>query len=85
MMPKRFYFTIWNQNPKTTRTLFLLGSVAVVRPRKITTPRFPTIAASWSMSPDVERVRLELARAFFLKGDYDNADRQFRVLPAPAM
>ena len=32
--------------------------------------------------PDVERVRLELARAFFLKGDYDNADRQFRFARA---
>ena len=32
--------------------------------------------------PDTERVRLELARAFFLKGDYDNADRQFRFARA---
>ena len=32
--------------------------------------------------PDAERVRLELARAFFLKGDYDNADRQFRFARA---
>jgi hypothetical protein len=27
-------------------------------------------------------VRLELARTFFLKGDYDNADRQFRFARA---
>jgi tetratricopeptide (TPR) repeat protein len=32
--------------------------------------------------PDAERVRLELARAFFMKGDYDNADRQFRFARA---
>jgi len=32
--------------------------------------------------PQAERVRLELARAFFLKGDYDNADRQFRFARA---
>jgi tetratricopeptide (TPR) repeat protein len=32
--------------------------------------------------PEAERVRLELARAFFLKGDYDNADRQFRFARA---
>lgn len=32
--------------------------------------------------PDAERVRLELARTFFLKGDYDNADRQFRFARA---
>jgi tetratricopeptide (TPR) repeat protein len=32
--------------------------------------------------PPTERVRLELARAFFLKGDYDNADRQFRFARA---
>jgi outer membrane protein len=32
--------------------------------------------------PSAERVRLELARAFFLKGDYDNAERQFRFARA---
>src|SRR3954469_4280165 len=32
--------------------------------------------------PNAERVRLDLARAFFLKGDYDNADRQFRFARA---
>ena len=32
--------------------------------------------------PGAERVRLELARAFFLKQDYDNADRQFRFARA---
>jgi tetratricopeptide (TPR) repeat protein len=32
--------------------------------------------------PDAERVRLELARTFFLKQDYDNADRQFRFARA---
>jgi len=32
--------------------------------------------------PNAERVRLELGRAFFLNGDYDNADRQFRFARA---
>src|SRR5580704_3213789 len=32
--------------------------------------------------PDAERVRLELARTFFFKADYDNADRQFRFARA---
>jgi tetratricopeptide (TPR) repeat protein len=32
--------------------------------------------------PATERVRLDLARAFFLKADYDNADRQFRFARA---
>jgi tetratricopeptide (TPR) repeat protein len=32
--------------------------------------------------PNAERVRLELARTFFLKGDYDNAERQFRFARA---
>lgn len=32
--------------------------------------------------PSAERVRLDLARAFFLKGDYDNAERQFRFARA---
>jgi hypothetical protein len=32
--------------------------------------------------PNRERVRLELARAFYLKQDYDNADRNFRFARA---
>jgi outer membrane protein len=32
--------------------------------------------------PNRERVRLELARAFYLKEDYDNADRNFRFARA---
>lgn len=32
--------------------------------------------------PEAVRVRLELARAFFLDGDYQNADRQFRAVRA---
>jgi tetratricopeptide (TPR) repeat protein len=40
--------------------------------------------------PDAVRVRLELARAYYLNGDYQNADRQFRAvragdLPAPVL
>jgi tetratricopeptide (TPR) repeat protein len=65
--------------PDDSEVLFLLGMVAITQNdhdkaislfRRILT-RKPT-----------ERVRLELARAFFLKQDYDNADRQFRFARA---
>jgi len=32
--------------------------------------------------PDAVRVRLEMARAYYLDGDYQNADRQFRAVRA---
>ena len=46
------------------------------------TPPSRCFAAFWCTNRPAERVRLELARAFFLKGDYDNADRQFRFARA---
>ena len=46
------------------------------------TPPSRSIRRILVREPDAERVRLELARAFFLKGDYDNADRQFRFARA---
>ena len=63
-----------------SETLFLLGTIAVAeKDYDAAIAYYRHILVN---EPDVERVRLELARAFFLKGDYDNADRQFRFARA---
>jgi tetratricopeptide (TPR) repeat protein len=67
-------------HPDDSETLFPLGAIAVAQ------KDYNTAIALYRRilvhRPDAERVRLELARAFFLKGDYDNADRQFRFARA---
>jgi hypothetical protein len=66
--------------PDDRETQFLLGLIAVQEmdyPQAIR--RFRRILAR---EPGVVRVRLELARAFFLAKDYDNAERQFRFARA---
>ena len=66
--------------PDDSETLFLLATIAVAQKdydRAISLYRRILVR-----EPDAERVRLDLARAFFLKGDYDNADRQFRFARA---
>ena len=67
-------------NPDDSQTLFLLATIAVAQ------KDYDTAVSLYRRilvrEPDAERVRLELARAFFLKGDYDNADRQFRFARA---
>ena len=66
--------------PEGSETLFLLATIAVAQKDYDTAiSYYRHILVN---EPDVERVRLELARAFFLKGDYDNADRQFRFARA---
>jgi tetratricopeptide (TPR) repeat protein len=66
--------------PDDSQTLFLLGAIAVAqKDYDIAISLFRRILVR---EPDAERVRLELARAFYLKGDYDNADRQFRFARA---
>lgn len=56
--------------------LFLLGTIAVVEKNyDLAISYFRRILV---IEPNAERVRLDLARAFFLKGDYDNATIQFR-------
>src|SRR6201996_3857346 len=66
--------------PEDSETLFLLGTIAVAQKDYDTAiSYYRRILVN---EPDAERVRLELARAFFLKADYDNADRQFRFARA---
>ncbi len=66
--------------PDDSEMLFLLGTIAVAQKEYDTAiSLYRRILVN---EPDVERVHLELARAFFLKGDYDNADRQFRFARA---
>jgi hypothetical protein len=66
--------------PEDSETLFLLGTIAVAdKDYDGAISYFRHILVN---EPNAERVRLELARAFFLKGDYDNADRQFRFARA---
>ena len=61
-------------------TQFLLGLIAVQQKRyDEAIRRFRRILVH---EPAVARVRLELARAFFLKHDWDNAERQFRLARA---
>jgi tetratricopeptide (TPR) repeat protein len=66
--------------PEDSELLFLRAMVAVAEKDYDTAiSLFRRILVH---EPEAERVRLELARAFFLKGDYDNADRQFRFARA---
>lgn len=65
---------------KPNEVEFLLGMLDVqVRDYDSAISRFRRILVS---EPGVVRVRLELARAFFAKGDYQNAERQFRLARA---
>jgi len=66
--------------PDDSQTLFLLGAIAVAQ--KDYDTAISLFRRILVREPDAERVRLELARAFYLKGDYDNADRQFRFARA---
>jgi hypothetical protein len=66
--------------PEDSETLFLLGTIAVAK--KDYDAGISYFRHILVNEPNAERVRLELARAFFLKGDYDNADRQFRFARA---
>ena len=68
------------QDPNDFEAIFLFGLIAVAeRDYDAAISYFRRILAA---EPDRERVRLELARAFFLKGDYDNAERNFRFARA---
>ncbi len=66
--------------PDDSELLFLRASIAVAQ--KDYDTAISLYRRILVREPGVERVRLELARAFFLKGDYDNADRQFRFARA---
>ena len=68
------------QNPDDNEAIFLHGLIAVARKNYDTAiDDFRRILAA---EPDRERVRLELARAFFLEADYDNAERNFKFARA---
>jgi tetratricopeptide (TPR) repeat protein len=66
--------------PDDPQALFLSGLVAVAE--KDYDKAIEQFRRILVLEPDVERVRLELARAFFLAGDYTNAERQFRFARA---
>jgi tetratricopeptide (TPR) repeat protein len=66
--------------PENSELLFLRAMVAVAQ--KDYDTAISIFRRILVREPDAERVRLELARAFFLKADYDNADRQFRFARA---
>jgi tetratricopeptide (TPR) repeat protein len=67
-------------NPDDSQTLFLLATIAVTQ--KDYDTAISLFRRILVREPEAERVRLELARTFFLKGDYDNADHQFRFARA---
>jgi outer membrane protein len=68
------------QNPYDNEAVFLRAMVAVARKNyDAAVEDFRRILAA---EPDRERVRLELARVFFLEQDYDNAERNFKFARA---
>lgn len=67
-------------NPDDREGLFLLATIAVEqKDYNVAISLYRRILVE---EPNAERVRLDLARAFFLKGDYENAERQFRFARA---
>jgi tetratricopeptide (TPR) repeat protein len=77
---KRVLALSLQQNPNDYEAIFMIGLIAVAE------QRYDEAIASFrqilAAEPERERVRLELARAFFLQGDYDNAERNFRFARA---
>ncbi len=67
-------------SPDDAQGQFLLATIAVAQ--KDYDTAISLYRRILVREPNAERVRLELARTFFLKGDYDNADRQFRFARA---
>ena len=68
------------QDPGNNQVLFLLGMIAVQQ--KKYDEAIKDFRRILDREPKAERVRLELARAFFLKKDYENSQRQFRFARA---
>jgi tetratricopeptide (TPR) repeat protein len=77
---KRLLDQVLAAKPDDSEALFLMATIAVAR--KNYDGAISLYRRILVREPDAERVRLDLARAFFLKGDYDNADRQFRFARA---
>jgi outer membrane protein len=77
---KRVLALSLQQNGNDYEAIFLLGLIAIAeREYDAAIGHFRRILVA---EPDRERVRLELARAFFLQRDYDNAERNFRFARA---
>ena len=77
---KRVLALSLQQNANDYEAIFMLGLIAVAEQQyDIAIAHFRQILVA---EPARERVRLELARAFFLQGDYDNAERNFRFARA---
>ena len=77
---KRLLDRVLATDPDDREGLFLLATIAVAqKDYDVAISLYRRILVH---EPNAERVRLDLARAFFLKGDYDNAERQFRFARA---
>jgi hypothetical protein len=77
---KRVLALALQQNPNDYEAIFILGMIAVAEGQyDAAISHFRQILVA---EPERERVRLELARAFFLQRDYDNAERNFRFARA---
>ena len=77
---KRVLVHVLQLTPNDNQAIFLVGMIAVAEKRyDAAIEAFRRILAA---EPDRERVRLELARAFFLEADYDNAERNFKFARA---
>jgi predicted negative regulator of RcsB-dependent stress response len=77
---KRVLAHVLDTNPDDNEAHFLRAMIAVAQKRyDDAIADFRYILAA---EPDRERVRLELARAFFLAADYENAERNFRFARA---
>ena len=77
---KRVLAHVLEVSPTDNEALFLRGLIALAEKRyedAIADFRLILVA-----EPTRERVRLEFARAFFLDGDYENAERNFRFARA---
>lgn len=77
---KRVLAHVLETNPNDNEVHFLRAMIAVAEKRyDDAIGDFRDILAA---EPNRERVRLELARAFFLAADYENAERNFRFARA---
>lgn len=77
---KRLLERVLATRPDDSEGLFLQATIAVAE--KDYNAAISIYRRILVHEPNAERVRLDLARAFFLKGDYDNAERQFRFARA---
>jgi len=77
---KKVLLALQKATPNDSQVLFMLAMIYVEQKDYPSAIRlFRRILVR---EPGVARVRLELARAFFLDRDYDNAERQFRFARA---